>query len=59
MSELQKIEATTDQLKDTLSIEKTAKLLIVAEKMKQNPNVNLFQLWDIKKKEESPLPAGL
>jgi hypothetical protein len=27
--------------------------------MKQNPNVNIFNLWNIKKKEESNLPAGL
>ena len=60
MSELHKIEATTDQLRDTLTIEKAAKLLIATEKMKLNPNVNMFQLWDIKKNQkECNLPAGL
>lgn len=43
------LDETIDKMRQVLSLEQQAKMLVLLEKMKDRPELGIFQLWGIKK----------
>jgi hypothetical protein len=44
-------------MRSVLNLEQQAKMLVLLEKMKDRPEVNIFQLWGIKKIQKKKKPT--